>query len=150
MPSDKTIYKFLNKAKEASKQATYPRQKLGSVLVYGNKIIAIGYNTNKTTPVQYRYNKYRGFKDFHAKNNGSAHAEIYTLIKTRYLDVDWNNTILYIYRELKSGQLALSMPCLACSTALSERGIGTVIFSDDRKECGYTIWKLEGKEYIEV
>ncbi len=144
MPSNKTIWKFLQKAKEASTCSTFPRQHLGSVLVYGNKIIAIGYNTNKTNPKQFIYNKYRGFKKYYSKNNGVLHAEMNTLIKARFLDIDWSKATLYIYRELKNGELALARPCVACQMYLLEKGVGTVIFTVPN---GYEVLKLKGDYY---
>lgn len=147
MPSKATISRFLKKAKEASNYSTYPRQHLGAVLVYGNKIIAIGYNTNKTNPMQYKYNKFRGFDHFNSPNNGSIHAEGMILVKTRFLDIDWSKTTIYIYREFKRGGLALSKPCSGCEIALLERGIGTVIFTTEE---GYNLWRLTPNGYEEM
>lgn len=146
MPSDSTIKKFLNKAKEASKLSTYSKQHLGSILVYGNKILAIGYNTNKTNPLQFKYNKYRKFKNYYSPNSGSVHAEGLILLKTRYLDIDWSKTTLYIYREYKKGGVALAKPCPGCLVALLERQIGMVIFTIPG---GYEVWTLKG-DYYEV
>ena len=52
MASEKTIKKFLMKARHASQLSDFPRQKLGAVMVLGNKIITDGYNTAKTSPIQ--------------------------------------------------------------------------------------------------
>lgn len=131
----------MSRAKDASKLATYPRQKLGAVLVYGNKILAIGYNTNKTNPMQFHYNKYRGYKNFYARNNGVVHAEGTVLLKTRFLDIDWSKTTIYVYRELKDGTPALAKPCPGCQIALLERGIGTVVYTTVN---GYEIMDLKG------
>lgn len=144
MPSNKIIWKFLQKAKEASEQSTFPRQHLGSVLVYGNKIIAVGFNTNKTNPKQFIYNKYRSFKEYYSKNNGVLHAEMNALIKARFLDIDWSKATLYVYRELKNGELALARPCVACQAYLLEKGVGTVIFTVPD---GFRILKLKGDYY---
>ena len=48
MPSEATIKRFMLRAREAAKHSTYPKQSIGAVLVYGNKILATGYNTNKS------------------------------------------------------------------------------------------------------
>ena len=68
MPSEATIKRFMLRAREAAKHSTYPKQSIGAVLVYGNKILATGYNTNKTNPTQKRYNIERGY-DQNVKNN---------------------------------------------------------------------------------
>ena len=123
MASEKTIKKFLMKAKYASQFSDFPRQKLGAVMVLGNKIIADGFNTAKTSPIQKEYNKYRNF-EIDTINNGSVHAEMMCLIRTRYMeDVDWSRVCIYIYREKKDGLISLAKPCEACLAALKERGI---------------------------
>lgn len=139
--TDRTVQKFLSRAREASKLATYPRQKLGAVLVYGNKILASGFNTNKTNPMQQHYNKYRGFKNFSVRNNGWVHAEGMVLLKTRFLDIEWNKATIYIYRELKDGTPALAKPCAGCQIAMIERGIGTVVYTTPE---GYETMDLKG------
>ena len=55
------INKFFNLAKTASKFSDYNKKNvhIGAVLVYKNKIIANGWNSKKTNPIQYQYNKYR-------------------------------------------------------------------------------------------
>lgn len=137
MPSDSTIQKFLLKARDASKNSNFPRQRIGAVLVYGNKIIAVGYNNSKTNPMQKHYNLYRKFKRYESSNNGSVHAEGLILIKTRFLDLDWNRTTLYLYRERKDGSIGLAKPCPGCQIALSERGIENIYYTDDSQEKGW-------------
>ena len=127
MPSEKTIQSYFAKAKKASEQATYPKQKIGSVMAYSGKVIAVGYNTFKTNPLQKYYNKYRFSSD--PKNNGLVHAETMLLLKTRFLDLDWNKVSIYTYREYKDGSLALARPCIACQTALEERGIINIYYT---------------------
>lgn len=123
MASKKTIQKFFDKARHASYLSDFPRQKLGAVMAIGNKIIADGYNTIKTNPVQKEYNKYRNFT-YNTRNNGSVHAEMMCLIRTRNMDdIDWSKVSIYIYREYKNGHPALAKPCPGCLAALRERGI---------------------------
>ena len=117
MASEKTIKKFLMKARHASQLSDFPRQKLGAVMVLGNKIITDGYNTSKTSPVQKEYNKYRNFA-YDTLNNGGIHAEMMCLLRTRYMnDIDWSRVCIYIYREKKDGMIGLAKPCEACLAA---------------------------------
>ena len=89
MASEKTIKKFLMKARHASQLSDFPRQKLGAVMVLGNKIITDGYNTAKTSPIQKEYNKYRNF-EYDTLNNGGIHAEMMCLLRTRYMtEIEW-------------------------------------------------------------
>lgn len=129
MPSSKNIQKYFAKAREASSKSDFIRQKLGAVMVYSGKVIAIGYNTMKTNPMQKLYNSERGYtKD--CINNGACHAEMMLLLKTRYLDIDWQKVSVYVYRE--HGKLHTPMnakPCAACTKALKERGISQIYFT---------------------
>lgn len=127
MASPKAIARFMALAKKASLNATYPRQHIGAVMVVGTKVIAVGYNTAKTNPIQHHYNKFRFEAD--CLNNGVVHAETMLLLKTKYLDVDWAKISVYIYREFKDGTPALAKPCMACQVALEERGIKNIYYS---------------------
>lgn len=87
-PKDNFMNKAIRTAISASKSGQYP---IGSVVVCGNKIIAVGYTT------------------IHQKNDPTAHAEINTIRKacrklhTRYLQKCW----LYTTQE----------PCSMCTSA---------------------------------
>ena len=126
MPSEATIKRFMLRAREAAKRSTYPKQSIGAVLVYGNKILATGCNTNKTNPTQKRYNIERGY-DQNVKNNGICHAEMQILLKTKFLDIDWDKTTLYVYRELKNGTIGCAKPCPACEKAIKETRISLTV-----------------------
>ena len=138
MPSESTIKRNLLRAKGVSECSDFPRQKIGCILVQGNRVLAVGYNCTKTNTMQKRYNRYRNFEE-DSVNNGSIHAEMQILIKTKYWNVDWNNTVLYIYREFKRNHKpALAKPCLACSYALWGRGITEVYYTDHTNSKGYS------------
>ena len=138
MPSESTIKRNLLRAKGVSECSDFPRQKIGCILVQGNRVLAVGYNCTKKNPMQKRYNRYRNFEE-DSVNNGSIHAEMQILIKTKYWNVDWNNTVLYIYREFKRNHKpALAKPCLACSYALWGRGITEVYYTDHTNSKGYS------------
>lgn len=157
MPSHSTILKNFNKAKNASEFSDFPKQKLGAVLMQGSKVIAVGYNTTKTNPLQKAFNKYRAF-GFDTLNNGQIHAEMMILLKTKYMDIDYSKTTLYIYREYhyspfnsnpdlqaKTNKPALAKPCKACLHALWGRGITNIYYSDDNGR-GWS--KLELPQYF--
>ena len=128
------IYKFLEKAKKISINSNFPRQKIGCVLTYHNKILAIGTNLNKTYPIQKKYNKFRQFsrKD-NTTNNGCIHAEMLCLQKTKYLNLNWEDVILYVGREKIDGTQGLAKPCPACQKAIKERKIGTVYYTLEKE-----------------
>ena len=117
---DKRYYSL---AEKASSFSDYKKCHIGCIAVYKNRVIAVGYNTNKTSPLQAEYNKYRNFA-YDTLNNGGIHAEMMCLLRTRYMtDIDWSRVCIYIYREKKDGMIGLAKPCEACLAALKERGI---------------------------
>lgn len=57
------------------------------------------------------------------------HAEIELISKIRYLDINFSEVEIYVYRETKDGKKALAKPCLSCETALRELGIRRVHYT---------------------
>lgn len=103
-------------AKAASDYATAPRhsRKVGAALFSGGALIAIGYN-------RYNYT--------HPDAKWGIHAEHSALIKRRYHP--GKNLVMYVYRELSSGQPACSKPCENCQNLMREAGVKFVRFLDD-------------------
>ena len=112
-------------ARQASEKSDYHLQHLGAALLYGSKVIAIGYNSEKTHSNQEIYNRYR---DFDPKTNpNKIHAEMMVLNKIQYLDIDFSKAELYIWRG-KNGP-RLSRPCPACEARIREMGIKKVFYT---------------------
>lgn len=130
MASPSLHQRNFRKARNASMLSDFPTHHLGAVLTYGSKVIAVGYNSSKTNPIQKHYNTERGF-DPNTKNNGMLHAEMACLVQTRDLDIDWSKVSIYIYREHKDGSYALAKPCPACQKALEERGIKKIYYTTE-------------------
>jgi len=132
MPSQSLINKSFSKARNACLKSTFKRQHIGAVLVYGGKVIAEGYNTQKTLPLQKLYNRER-FQEEDSPNNGTCHAEMMILQKTKYLDIDWSKALLFVYREHKiTHQPMLAKPCAACEKALADRGIHKIYYTTNQ------------------
>lgn len=124
------IDRYFNMAKNVSTLSDFKRHHIGAVMVYKNKVIASEANTMKTNPIQKEYNRQRGFeKD--TPHNGSIHAEMACIVRTRYMDIDWAKVSIYVYRELKDGTTAPARPCPACMTALKERGIKNIYYTTE-------------------
>lgn len=135
MPSHKVILQNLNRAIGVSHCSNFHRQHLGSVVVLGNKVISVGFNQLKTSPVQRKYNKFRlqgKESEFPPHiHNDTLHAEIDSLNKCSYMDVDWKNVIIYVGRVDKAGKPKLAKPCPACMEAIKERGIKRVYYTTE-------------------
>ena len=125
--------RFFKEAKKESFLSDYDGQHLGAVAVYGDKIIlAKAHNSNKTNTTQYFYNRYR----IEQKSNimskpPRSHAEVNLLRKIRFLDIDFSRVSVYIYRELKNGELGMARCCPACMAALKSLGIRKICYTTD-------------------
>lgn len=102
---------------------------IGAALMYGHRILAIGFNSKKTHPVQKEFNVVRQFEEPHV-NNGTIHAEMMCLLKAQHLDIDWKKAELFIYREDGTTHEPLpAKPCKACLQAIKKFGIKKVYYS---------------------
>lgn len=104
------------------------KTKVGCVITLKSNILATGKSSNKTSPMQKRYNRYRHFaNDKHTEHK--LHSEIQALQKIKFLDVDRKKLSIYTYREFKDGSYALARPCPGCIAALKEFGIYNIYYT---------------------
>ena len=133
--------KYFKLAKNVSELSDYNKKniKIGAVLVYKNRIIGTGYNTNKTSPIQMKYNKYRETDE----NNRSyvaeehlpfLHAEMSCLLGAKDLDIDWNKASIFVYRE-SDGKLRNCRCCSACMKALKDKGVKNIYYTTEDGYC---------------
>ena len=108
--------KFMELAKRESRKSTHEFP-MGAVLV-GKRPLARGFNTEKTHPKYANPVEHLGT---------SIHAEMACLIDAS--DTFFVHDTMYVYREDKQGNPALSRPCPNCQKELKARGITTVIYS---------------------
>lgn len=117
---------YFKAAKSMSELSDFKQYHIGAVAVYGHKIISSGYNSCKTNPVQKRLNIYR----FDADTPATLHAELSCLLPLiNRKDIDFSNMSLYIYREHKNGNLAMSRPCASCMALLRNLGIRHIYYT---------------------
>lgn len=129
---NKRFFKF---AREASKQATYTGSHrfspmIGACAEYKGSIIATAYNTNKTSPLQAKYNVYR----FRADTLDKCHCETSLIQKIRWKfgnGINWSKVHIYLYREYKDGALALSRPCPSCMAMLKDLNIKKIYYTTE-------------------
>lgn len=117
-------------AKNVSMNSNFRRQHLGAIAVYKNNVLAMGFNSCKTSPIQKKYNKERNYLiELPHANTNTVHAEIACLTKIKYLDIDFSKVSLFVYREHKNGQKALAKPCPACTKFIKDMGIKDVYYT---------------------
>ena len=129
-------------ARECSLKSDYTgggRAHIGTVISYKGTVLAKGYNTDKTSTSQSRFNVER-FKDSGNRYLPSkCHSEMSALQKVKYLDIDFSKVILYIYREYNDGSPAMARCCPSCFAAAKELKIGTIVYTTEN---GYAVEKI--------
>lgn len=129
---------FFEAARKCAEQSDYngaSSAKIGAVAVFRRTIIARGHNQNKTHPLQQRYNIYRYDVNGDHYYPSKMHAEIELISKIRYLDINFSEVEIYVYRETKGGRKALARPCAACTKALRDLGIKKVCYTTNDGYC---------------
>lgn len=118
--------KYFNIAREVSRLSDFKRIHIGCVIVYKHNIIATGYNSTKSHPMQKEYNKYRFKED--CIGNGKIHAEMKAMLSIPK-GLDMRKVIVYTYREGVNGELRNSRPCAACLAKIMELGIRYICYT---------------------
>jgi deoxycytidylate deaminase len=128
--------KMFEKARELAETSTFEHFHIGCVITYKHHIIGQGVNSNKTHPVQKRYNRYRNYnwKQGTTPLVHSMHAEIAALNSIPYTvaqSVNWKDVQVYVYR-ISPGRVTgrgLAAPCRACRKALTDLGVRHFYYS---------------------
>lgn len=121
---------FFSIAREVSQLSDFHGTNVGAVVVEGKRILSTGYNSQRTRPLQARYNRYRHFEN-HTNAIARTHAEIDALSPLIGKEIDWSNVSVYVYREKKNGERGCSRPCAACAKLIHDLGIKTVYYIDE-------------------
>lgn len=134
----KKDFVFYNAAKEIANLSDFKRIHIGCVITYKNRIISSGYNTNKTNPIQKKYNIFR----FSCEGKHGCHAEtmaLLPLLKDKKMNHSKMN--IYLYREDANGQLAMSRPCSSCLKMLQDNGFNHIFYTTNN---GYAEEYMQG------
>ena len=130
---------YFSKSKSVSFLSDFKQVHIGCVAVYKKQIIGVGYNTNKTHPIQMKYNKYRDLEWNGIQPKAKLHAELMCLLNIKDLNIDFTKVKIFIYREDKNGHLASSKPCNACMRAIKDYGIKDIYYTINN---GYNYEKI--------
>ena len=123
-------------AKKYARHSDFENFHMGCVIVYKKHIIGAAANSDKTHPMQAKYNKYRKFNKTKNGIKHSIHAEIAAINSIPYTigkEVEWSKVKLYIYRICvgKPGQYGLAKPCAACMQAIRDMGIQHIYYTGE-------------------
>lgn len=112
--------KFFDLARKLSYKSDYNAHRLGAVIARGNEIVGVGFNKRKTHPLsQTRFN--------------NIHAELSAILNSG--EENLAGCSIYVYRETKTGQLAMARPCEHCMQLLKQVNISKVFYTT---EMGFT------------
>lgn len=128
--------RFFKFAREASKNADYKNKgtsnspAIGAVAVYKGSIVAEAWNTDKTSPLQARYNIYR-YNNPNLPPKTHCETSLVQRLRWKFGDnLDWAKVDIYLYREYKDGRLAMCRPCCSCLHMLKEEfGIKRIFYT---------------------
>lgn len=121
----KRDFQFFEIAKNIARLSTFPKVKIGSVVVKDGNIISTGVNSTKTHPMQSFYNKFRGFE---SKNR--IHAEMSAIAKIKNKK-ELIGASIYVNRICGNRENGLCKPCPACMKALMEHKIKSIFYTTD-------------------
>ena len=105
--------------------------RVAAMLTKGHKVVAIGYNQNKSHPFQAKFAKNKDAIDLHAETDCIQNA--LHSVSTR----DLRKMTLYIVRVKRPGAQSQewiwgdACPCVGCSRMIATFGIRNVVFSTD-------------------
>ena len=124
------INHYFNLAKNASQYSDNKRARLGSVIIYKNKVVSVGWNVeNKTNPLQEEYNRLRGYDVDVKFTKSSLHAEFSAMLRIKHMDIDFGKVHMFIYREKKDGTAGNARPCPACMGFAKTLGIKNIYYT---------------------
>ena len=107
-----TEQKFFERAKQVAALSDASYSPTGCVAVYRGVVIAAGCNSQKTHPMQDKYNRYRGS----SKTNyfiPKIHAEINVLSSIRHMEIKFSKCVPLIHNFFSKFHLLLGNSCSA-------------------------------------
>jgi len=110
--------RYLRIAKELSINSDHAQHKIGAVIVNKNRIVSKGWNQLKThskSPHPYK----------------SIHSEFDAVNKANPEQL--KGATIYIYREHKNGECAISRPCPSCFSMLKSKGIEKIVYTSEKE-----------------
>ena len=125
------INHYFSLARNACYYSDFMKARLGAVLIYKGKVMSVGWNSNKTSPLQRELNRYRGYDVDSSIAHNTLHAEVACLTKAKDLDIDWGRASIFVYRIKKDGSAGLSYPCKGCMALIKSMGIKNIYFSTE-------------------
>lgn len=101
------------------------RTRLAAAILHKNRVISVGVNSYKSSPLQKKFGSNPDRIFLHAEINAIKNS-------LRYVDVDFlKKCELYICRLKNTNELGLSKPCDGCQRAIISFGLRRVFYTTD-------------------
>lgn len=131
----KTNRAYFRAAEAVSKLSSYPRHKVGCVVVKGHRIISSGCNSkDRCCSIQAKLDT----EKYGVKCPGRVHAEIAALLPFFRNKIDLSGASIYVFRKHRDGTLAMARPCSSCQKIIKALNIRKVFYTI---EAGYAVEK---------
>lgn len=126
MIKTKPKYKrFLDLARCAALFSDFEKTKIGTVITIQGKVVARGFNSSKTHPIQKKQNTNR--TNFHDDDRHNTHSEIAAMNNAK--DIDLSKAEMHIYHIGRNGKQKMARPCAGCMEMIKSKGIKTIHYS---------------------
>lgn len=110
------IERGIRTATEAAKFVTHSRFRVGAAIYLGNRLVSIGWNTDRTNPNAQTIFRWE-------------HAELNALIGTSKYDL--TRATIYVVRITQTGMIRMAKPCGDCQRVLRAAGLRRVVYTDN-------------------
>lgn len=125
------IDRYFEETRKTAMCSEFDKVHVGCIAVYKGKIIAKGFNSEKTHPIQMHYNKYRTMRGVNTQVLPKVHAEVKCISKLKNMDIDFKKVKIFIYRIRYDQPYGLARPCPACMKAILDFGIRDIYYTTD-------------------
>lgn len=125
----KFIDRLINLADDIESDRPYGRIKVVAFIVYKNKILSFGVNSEKTSFYQYKM-RCKADVDNSKFIYDKTHAEIAAIKKISPSFNDWNHVEILICSKKKDKTFRLSRPCPICERAIRDLGIKKIYYTN--------------------
>ena len=90
------IDRYFEETRKTAMCSEFDKVHVGCIAVYKGKIIAKGFNSEKTHPIQMHYNKYRTMRGVNTQVLPKVHAEVKCISKLKNMDIDFKKVKIFI------------------------------------------------------
>lgn len=125
----KFIKRLITLSDDIESDRPYGKVKMVAFLIYKNKILSFGVNSEKTSLYQHRMRKMVDIDDSNFIYD-KTHAEIAAIKKIHSSFNDWEHVEIFIVSKKKNGEFRLSRPCPICERTIRSLGIRKVYYTN--------------------